>query len=151
MSSLFTYELVILFAGILSFVALLFIGVKGLSKPDSKSKKALFFLLVPLVMIFYPINSIQKTNDNLEIMSQLNRELEAKPGQEEKKLLLKEKLAIISQRPIEDIEDLKELAKASYLTERYSKCLYYSEKVLDKKPFDEEAQRLATLSKTLED
>ena len=151
MSSLFLYELVMLFTGILSFIALLFKIVKGLRSPQPRGLKTLFMLIIPLSMMYYPINEIRSINKNLQIMSELNRDLEAKPQQEEKKLLLKEKLAIISQRPIEHIEGLKELAKASYLTERYSKCLYYSEKILDQKPFDEEAQRLATLSKTLED
>mgnify|MGYP005647169513 CR=1 FL=1 len=151
MSSLYLHELVMLLIGIVLsiFLSVLFILKKNKQAHTRKTHPLIFF--IPILLIAYPIVMLNGVQSELSSIKKLIRQIEHEPNVEEIKSALEEGIENIAKRQIRDIPSMKIIAKANFLIGNRQECSKLVEKILEKKPFDEQAQRLQTLSRTIRD
>jgi hypothetical protein len=151
MSSLYLHELVMLLIGIVLsiFLSVLFILKKNKQAHTRKTHPLIFF--IPILLIAYPIVMLNGVQSELSSIKKLIRQIEHEPNVEEIKSALEEGIENIAKRQIRDIPSMKIIAKANFLIGNRQECSKLVEKILGKKPFDEQAQRLQTLSRTIRD
>lgn len=151
MSSLYLHELVILLTGIVLTIFLSVIYILKKNKQALARKLHPLLFLIPAVLIAYPIMMLNSIQSEVSSIKKLIRQIEHEPNVESIKDELKHSIQNIESRHIQDVASLKIIAKANFLVGNRQECLELVDKILEKKPFDEQAQRLQTLSKTIRD
>jgi hypothetical protein len=150
MSSLLLHELAILLAGLIVFISTLVLLFR--KNKQAKSKSTILILIVlSICMLSYPIFKINSIHSDVEKIKLLVRTIEEEPNHDTAKEKLELKVAKLAERSFDNLGELQILAKANFLLGKRKECLLYTEKILQQKPFDEEAQRLNTLSKSIRD
>lgn len=151
MSSLFVYELAILFICPLVSFCLIGYTLQKKNKQESIPKYLLGLIIIPLFLMVYPVSKMNTVSSEILKIEQLVTQLEQEPNQRDTKKELFERVNKISDRPITEVTQLKTLAKANFLMGNHKKCMQFAGLVLEQKPYDEEALKLETLSKKIKD
>lgn len=151
MSSLYLHELVMLLIGIVLSILLSVLYIRKKNKQAHARKIHPLIFFIPILLIAYPIVILNGVQSELSSIKKLVRQIEHEPNAEEIKSDLEEGIENIAKRQIRDIPSMKIIAKANFLIGNLQECSKLVEKILEKKPFDEQAQRLQTLSRTIRD
>lgn len=151
MSSLYTYELAVLFICPLASICLIGLILHKKNKQLSISKLQLGLIILPLFFMLYPIIKLNSINNDLEDIAYMLNVIEQEPHSEEAKLALKERVSKVQNRPFSNVSELKTMAKASFAIGDHKRCMHLAGLILKQKPFDEDALRLETLSKSIKD
>lgn len=151
MSSLFIHELaILLICPLVSFCLIGYILQKK-NKQEAIPKYLLGLIIVPLILMAYPLIKMNTISNELLRIEQLVTQLEQEPNLKDSKNELFKCVNKISDRPISEVSKLKTLAKANFIMGNHKKCIQFAGLVLEQKPYDEEALRLETLSKKIRD
>ena len=151
MSSLFVHELAILLICPLVSFSLIGYALQKKNKQESIPKYLLGLIIIPFFLLVYPFSKINTVKSEILMIEELLSKLDQEPNQVESKKELFERVDKISDRPINEISELKTLAKANFLLGNHKKCIQFASLILEQKPYDEEALRLETLSKKIKD
>jgi len=141
---LYLYEIILMLLGALLFLVLLILLVYSVIKNRDLKLMLLSFLLPVLMIGFSSINKIQYDKLVVELQHKA-QELEEKPGDQQLRAEVEQKIAAVTARPIEQSADaLVTVARAQNALGNESQALTTVNKALQVAPQLPEAARLKT-------